>query len=325
MLKIGIMSGASIVPRFVEGIKESGVAQAVAIATRRLEKAQQLATELGIPKAYGSYAALLSDNEIELIYIPLINHLHFSAAKDAIQAKKHVLLEKPFTLHSEQAQELYALAKEHKVFLMEAQKALFLPAIEDVKKTIETGKIGNVQLVEIRDARPGSEKIPWFWKMEQGGGVLISNASYPLSVSQYLFGTGFDEYNGLCVEHGEGLTDEECMVNLKKKDLLISLFLTTKMDFTSTYTIVGEKGTIIIPNYWKTDHYTIQMNNGEVLTKDFPMDSEFVFEIRHVANLLSSGKKQDTVVDPNMTITNVQVVDDLYHKWFGNDWKSVRG
>ena len=109
-----------------------------------------------------------------------------------------MLLEKPFTLHSEQAQALYALAKEHKVFLMEAQKALFLHRNRRRKKTIESGKIGQVKLVDIRDARPGSGKIPWFWKMEQGGGVLISNASYPLSVSQYLFGTGFDEYNGLC-------------------------------------------------------------------------------------------------------------------------------
>ncbi|MBO1300391.1 MULTISPECIES: Gfo/Idh/MocA family protein [unclassified Enterococcus] len=321
MLKIGIMSGASIVPRFVEGIKESGVAQAAAIATRRLEKAQQLATELGIPKAYGSYEALLADNEVELIYIPLINHLHFSAAKAAIQAKKHVLLEKPFTLHPEEAQELYSLAQQHDVFLMEAQKAVFLPAIEDVKKTIDSGKIGQVQLVDIRDARPGSEKIPWFWDMEKGGGVLISNASYPLSVSQYFFGTGFDGYNGICVEHGSGQTDEQCMINLKQKDLLISLFLTTKMSFTSTYSIIGEKGTIIIPNYWKTDHYTIQMNDGEVVKKDFPMNSEFVFEIRHVADLLSSGKKQGTVVDPNMTITNVQVVDDLYYKWFGDAWR----
>mgnify|MGYP003247230194 CR=1 FL=1 len=126
-IRYGIMSTAQIVPRFVAGLRESAQVEVRGIASRRLENAQKMAKELAIPVAYGSYEELCKDETIDIIYIPTYNQGHYSAAKLALSQGKPVLLEKPFTLNAAEAEELFAIAQEQGVFLMEAQKSVFLP------------------------------------------------------------------------------------------------------------------------------------------------------------------------------------------------------
>lgn len=126
-IRYGIMSTAQIVPRFVSGLRESAQAEVRGIASRRLENAQKMSKELAIPVAYGSYEELCKDETIDIIYIPTYNQGHYSAAKLALSQGKPVLLEKPFTLNAAEAEELFAIAQEQGVFLMEAQKSVFLP------------------------------------------------------------------------------------------------------------------------------------------------------------------------------------------------------
>ena len=162
MLRIGILGGATIVPRFVKGVNLSGVAQVIALARRDVTQAKQMAEALGIPQVYPTYQALLQAPDIDLVYLPLINSQHFPVAKMALEAGKSVLLEKPFTLTTEQAQTLFELARAKHCFLMEAQKAVFLPVILEVKKQLEAGIIGDLEHIDIQESRAGVESIPWF-------------------------------------------------------------------------------------------------------------------------------------------------------------------
>ena len=102
-IRYGALSTASILPRFVGGMNETENGCVEAIASRTLEKAQRTAQELGIPKAYGDYHELLQDPELDAVYIPVMNSLHYSYAYDALKAGKHVVMEKPFVLHTWQA------------------------------------------------------------------------------------------------------------------------------------------------------------------------------------------------------------------------------
>ena len=97
-IRYGIVSTATIVPRFVQGVKDSDHGVVHAICSRSLKKAEQMAKELDIMNAYGSYEELLQDKDIDIVYIPTPNYLHYEYAKKALLANKHVLLEKPFTL-----------------------------------------------------------------------------------------------------------------------------------------------------------------------------------------------------------------------------------
>ena len=106
-VRYGILSTASIVPRFVKGMELCGNGTVDAIASRDIHKAETAAQELGIKKAYGDYHELLDDPDIDAVYIPVINSLHYTYAKDALNKGKHVIVEKPFVLHASEAEELF--------------------------------------------------------------------------------------------------------------------------------------------------------------------------------------------------------------------------
>ena len=191
------MGAAKIVPRFVAGVKESGQAEVIGIAARNKEKAEKAALDLGIPEVYDDYVSLVKAEEIDLIYIPLINKQHYPKAKLALEAGKNVLLEKPFTLTLKESQELFKIANEKNLFLMEAQKSVFLPVMTKIKKWLDANEIGKVSRLAINDFRPHTNRESWALDIKEGGGAFIMHASYPLSVLQFLFGTGFDEAKGI--------------------------------------------------------------------------------------------------------------------------------
>ncbi|WP_172208887.1 Gfo/Idh/MocA family protein [Lactococcus hodotermopsidis] len=317
-LKYGIMGGASIVPRFVTALKQSDESLAQALATRDIMKTQKLAEELDIPVVHATYEDLVADPELDVIYIPLWNKGHFEGAKLAIEAGKNVLLEKPFTLKTSEAKALFALAHKHNVFLMEAQKAVFLPVIQKVKAAIDSGKIGKIEWVDAQQSHPGVEEIPWFEEATAGGGAYIGSASYPLSVLQYLFGTGFDSVNGY-LTHLKGKSDTKGQVIVTKGNLMMSSLITTSFQLESRMVIYGTKGKITIPDYWKTDRAIIE-TEWQTQKIDLPHDSEFVFEIAHVAACLKNGNLTSPIMTPELTIATGKVVETLYQESFGQDY-----
>ena len=114
---------------------------AAAIASHSLEKAQEKAKEWNIPRSYGSYEALLEDEDINVVYVAMINSEHYKYALKSLEAGKHVICEKPFTLKKEEAEHLFHVAKEKNLFLAEVQKSVFLPLMQDLKKMIAEGKL----------------------------------------------------------------------------------------------------------------------------------------------------------------------------------------
>src|SRR4051794_18952122 len=103
----GVLGAANIaVWKVIPAMQQSERCEITALASRDMQKAQRLATELGIPKAYGSYEDLIADSDIEAVYIPLPNHLHVPWTVKAAQAGKHVLCEKPIALNVEEATQL---------------------------------------------------------------------------------------------------------------------------------------------------------------------------------------------------------------------------
>lgn len=111
-LRWGILSGASIaIHTMIPAIQQAERGEAVAIASRSIERAVEAAERLGIEKAYGSYEKLLADPDIDAVYIPLPNHLHKEWAIKAAEAGKHVLCEKPFAITAADAGEMAKAAQ----------------------------------------------------------------------------------------------------------------------------------------------------------------------------------------------------------------------
>ena len=146
----GIMSTAKIGrDKVIPALQQSPYVEVVAIASRHLEEAQKVAHSLKIPKAFGSYEALLDDDEIDSVYIPLPNNMHVPWAIKALQKGKHVLCEKPIALTAAEAAQLLAVSRQYpQLKIMEAFMYRFHPQWVKAKKLVTEGAIGTLKTVQ---------------------------------------------------------------------------------------------------------------------------------------------------------------------------------
>lgn len=314
-IRYGILSAAQIVPRFVKGVQLSRQGEAAAIASQTPGKAQAMAEKLHIPKVYDDYEKLCQSPDIDIVYIPIYNKGHYGAAKLALSHRKHVLLEKPFTLKASEAEDLFSLAQKNNVFLMEAQKSVFLPLTQKVKKALQENVIGEIKWLQSVTTYPSVDHIKWFYSLEAGGGVLHGAGSYPLQYMQYLLDMPIQNYQGMAVAE-PSKTDNMCTLSLQfNQGILGNIFLGVNLDIPSMMSVHGTKGRIDIPTFWRSKEAAITYTDGtkEKIFADY--DSEFVFEVDHVNDCLNKRQKNSPVMTKKLTIDTVDLVENLYAQW----------
>ena len=157
-----------------------------AIASRHVDKARKLADEFGIPRAYGSYEALLADPEIEAIYNPLPNHEHVPLTLAAARAGKHVLCEKPIALTAEEAAQLREVAD--KVHIMEAFMVRFHPQWLSVRARVQAGELGELRSIQSYFSYFNNDAGNIRNMADIGGGALYDIGCYPIVTARFLFG-----------------------------------------------------------------------------------------------------------------------------------------
>lgn len=316
MIRYGIVSTAAITKRFIDGVRESKDGCVVAVASRTVEAAKKAAKEFGIDTYYGSYLELFEDESIDVVYIPTVNGFHYRDCKMALEHGKHVLMEKPFVLFEEDARSLFELAREKGLFLMEVQKAVFLPTTNKVKEIIESGEIGTVRYIEVKASFPARfTSDHWMYNLEMGGGALYGSATYTIEFMQHLFNDPSIEIDGSMVKGPNGV-DEMCNFQLVINDtILVSSTIAMNISLRNHTIIYGTNGYIEIPNHWKSNHCIVYAPDGTTTRHDYPYVSEFVYEIEHVHECMKKGLITSPIMHPNKTIQTVQLVHKLQHKW----------
>jgi predicted dehydrogenase len=188
-LRWGVLGTARIALQHVVPAMQAGrYCQVEAIASRDLARAEEAARWRGIPRAYGSYEALLAAPDVDAVYIPLPNHLHVPWAIKALEAGKHVLCEKPIGLGARQARELLAVAQQHPALrIMEAFMYRFHPQWQRTLEIVATGGVGRLQAVHTFFAYHNIDPENIRNKPELGGGALMDIGCYCLSLSRLLY------------------------------------------------------------------------------------------------------------------------------------------
>jgi predicted dehydrogenase len=185
----GILSTATIArTKVIPGIQGAAGCRVVAIASRDLEQAQTAAAAAGIPRAHGSYEALLADPEVDAVYIPLPNHLHAEWTIAAVRAGKHVLCEKPLALTSSDAERMVATAEEAGVLLMEGFMYRLHPSWAAVRELVESGRIGRLVSIQSWFSYFNDDPTNIRNIREYGGGALFDIGCYSINLSRMLFG-----------------------------------------------------------------------------------------------------------------------------------------
>jgi len=187
----GIISTANIgMVKVIPAMQRGQFSEVTAISSRDQGKAEAAARALGIPKAYGSYEALLEDPDIDAIYNPTPNHLHVPWSIRAIQAGKHVLVEKPVALDAAEAIALQREAARHpRVKVMEAFMYRFHPQWVRAKALVDEGQIGELRSIQTTFSYFGND--PGNVRNQKdigGGGGLMDIGCYPISLSRWIWG-----------------------------------------------------------------------------------------------------------------------------------------
>jgi predicted dehydrogenase len=185
----GILSTAKIgIQKVIPAMQSGKHCSVTAIASRNAEKARAVAKQLGIPKAYGAYEALLEDADVDAVYIPLPNHLHVPWSIKALAAGKHVLCEKPIGLSAHEAQQLLDAAKKHpRLKIMEAFMYRHHPQWQRTRQLVADGRIGELRTVQsffsYRNLDPKNIRNI----ADIGGGGLMDIGCYCISLARFLF------------------------------------------------------------------------------------------------------------------------------------------
>ena len=187
-IRWGVLSTANIgIKKVIPGMQQGQYTSVAAIASRNLAKAQQAATTLGIPTAYGSYEELLADPNIDAIYNPLPNHLHVPWTIKAAEAGKHVLCEKPISLTVAEAETLLAVRASTGVKIGEAFMVRLHPQWVRLRQLLDEGRIGELRAVagffSYFNVNPANIRN----QVDAGGGALMDIGCYLIQASRFAF------------------------------------------------------------------------------------------------------------------------------------------
>ena len=251
ILNWGLLSTAKINRALIPPLRVSKRTRLLGVASRNQSSADGYAREWNIPRAYGSYEAMLADPEIDVIYNPLPNHLHAEWTIKVLQAGKHVLCEKPMVLTLAEADQIIAATQETGKVVAEAFMYRHHPQTLKVKELIDSGAIGEMQLIKGAFTFTLKREGNFRWVREYGGGSLWDVGCYPISFARMLVGVEPAEVFGWQVTGPEG-SDDSFFGQMRFGN---GVHMQFDCGFTSTprsfIEIVGTAGSMQVPNAFK--------------------------------------------------------------------------
>lgn len=296
-LKWGILSTGKIAHRFATDIQFADNAEVAAVASRSMEKARTFAAEFDIPKYYGSYEDLCQDPEVEAVYIGTPHNFHLENSLLAIENGKPVLCEKPVTISPDELEKLIAAAEQQHVFLMEGMWTYFLPAVTTAKKWVDEGRVGKIRHVK---AEFGFS-VPFdpdgrLYNPDLAGGVLYDMGIYPIAITWLILGKkpkSIELYSHIA---STGV-DDDVFCTFHYDEYYAHLHASFRAKLGNRALIMGEKGTIEIPDFWEAGE-AILYDGREVIDHyhDPRNGRGFEYQITKVSEDIMNGKTESEVV-----------------------------
>lgn len=312
-IRFGILSTSSIAPRFIAAVRQTNAGEVVALSSRTLEKAREKAAQWEIPVAYGSHQALLEDPRVDVVYISTVNAQHYTWAKAALEHGKHVICEKPCTISALHTRELFRLARERDLFLMEAEKMLFLPAILEVRRRIEDGQLGQVHMMELSHSFSAAYNN-WMFDSAAGGGPLLSSGIYAVQLVQWLFGS-IGSIQGSRSSLPNGVEWQYILSGETESGVLFCAKNSTQAVLDNAARIFGTKGYVEIPEYWKARKAVFRFFDGSEETVEYPCRHELQYEVEHIRDCLNQGLRTSPVVTEEISVGGIAALEAVKASW----------
>jgi len=299
-IRWGILGPGGIAGTFAEAVLGHTRAQIVAVGSRDSTRAERFATKYGIPTTHEGYERLVADPQVEAVYVASPHSEHAEHALLAIEAGKHVLVEKSFTRSAAQAQRVVDAARARGVFVMEAMWTRFLPHVAALRGAIERGEIGEVVSLS-------ADHGQWFdvgpehrlLNPELAGGALLDLGVYPVSFAHDLLGVPTAVHaNGRLTSTG---VDGQVAISLEYPGAQALLSTTLWAKTPTTAHISGTEGRIeVAGEFYRPTSFRVIRRDGSEWTFDRPVDGGFQFQAAEVARRVAEGATES----PRITLDN---------------------
>lgn len=284
-MKIGVVGNGMIVGMFLRDAALVKGAKVCALCVRphSFEKGQKIAEEFHIPLVETDYEQFLKNPEIETVYVGIANLVHFEYAKKALEAGKHVIVEKPFTVNSKEARELVSIAKKKSLFLWEAFIIPYLPVYKTVKAAMP--KVGNVKLIQTNYSKISSRYaqylngviLPAFDPALVGGALYDLNI-YNLHFTIGLFGKPKDAH--YYVNRGYNGVDTSGIAVLEYEDFNAVCCAAKDSESSSGFVIQGDAGTLYSEGSVNTlSKITFSDKSGSKVLAEFDGKNKLSYEL----------------------------------------------
>ena len=315
-MRVGIIGTGWIAEKAAITLRGLSECEAYAVGSRTLERAEAFAKEWGIAKACGSYAELINDPGVDLVYVGTPHSHHYDVAKEALLAGKPCLVEKAFMANYRQAKEIVDIAREKKVFLAEAIWTRYQPVVKMVRDLIDSGRIGTPRLVTATLGYSMGEK-PRIMRPDLCGGALLDLGVYALNFVRMFFPADIVSMESQCVKSKTGMDLTNAVSIILADGVLCNLQSSAACVGDNIGVIAGTDGNLIIDN----------INNPQKITVN-THDREFVEDI-HVPQQITGYEYQflacrqaliDGLLEPREmpleeTLYVMQLMDGLRQKW----------
>jgi predicted dehydrogenase len=321
----GIVGTGPIAAEFVAGIKESTSSVTYAVASRSEEKASDFARQFGIPMHYDSYEALISDDEVDVVYVATPHSEHERWAVEALHAARNVLCEKPLTMDAPSAQRVVDAARVSGTFLMEAFMYRFHPQTLALISLIKSGAIGEPKMASVSFGFDiGPVEGTRLTNRSLGGGGILDVGCYATAVTRLIaaLAAGVERTEPIDVVGAAWLDPVEgidlvaigCLAFSGGFLAQVSCGVRARLD--DAIRIYGSDGEITVPRPCWLDEYhkaglselIVRDTSGRV--KEIPVESTsgvFAYEVDHVASVLPSA--QSPIVPWEETMANMRTLD----------------
>lgn len=315
-LRVGIIGTGWIAEKAAITLNGLTACQAYAVGSRTTGKAEAFAAKWNIPKAYGSYEALIADEEVDLLYIGTPHSHHYDVTRQALLAGKPCLVEKAFMANRRQAEAVIRLARQRKVFLAEAIWTRYQPVVQTVQELISSGRIGTPRLVTATLGYSMGEK-PRIMRPDLCGGALLDLGVYALNFVRMFFPASIVSMQGQCVKSSTGMDLTNAITLTLSDGLLANLQSSAACVGDNIGVIAGTDGNLIIDNINNPQKITVNTRN-RVFVEEILVPRQitgYEYEFLACRDALIEGLLEPRQMPLDETLYIMELMDELRRKW----------
>ena len=315
-MRVGIIGTGWIAEKAAITLNGLQECEAYAVGSRQLEKAAAFAKEWNIGKAYGSYAELIADPEVDLVYVGTPHSHHYDVTREALLGGKPCLVEKAFMANLRQAKEIVALAHERRVFLAEAIWTRYQPVVNMVRELINQGRIGTPRLLTATLGYSMGDK-PRIMRADLCGGALLDLGVYALNFVRMFFPADIVNIESQCVKSQTGMDLTNAISIVLADGMLCNLQSSAACVGDNIGVIAGTEGNLIIDNINNPQQITVNgPDRTYVETIRVPQQiTGYEYQFLACRQALIKGLLEPEEMPHEETLYVMQLMDDLRLKW----------